>query len=63
MNPGWFAIIAATVVLIAAICLAFVCIHEEPEDEFEIDDYCPVDLRILQGKEPLRLAEYDGEEA
>jgi hypothetical protein len=63
MNPGWLAIIAATVVLIAAICLAFVSIHEEPEDEWEVDDIYPIDLRILQGKEPLRLAEYDGEEA
>jgi hypothetical protein len=62
VNIGWLAIIAATVVLIAAICLAFVCIHEEPEDEYE-DHWCPIDLRILQGKEPLRLAEYDGEEA
>ena len=60
MNLGWYAIIAATVVLIAAIWIAFVSIHEEPEDEYE-DHWCPVDLRILQGREPLKLAEYDEE--
>lgn len=60
MNPGWLAIILATIALIAAIWIAFVCIHEEPEDEYE-DHWCPVDLRILHGREPLRFDRYEEE--